>query len=74
MIMHEKFYLNPNGKPTRPEDEPIDPKDPDDPVIEDPVEPTEPNDPIQEPIRSSSRYDPNNFENYVRAPGRNELH
>jgi hypothetical protein len=68
------FYLNPNGKPTRPDDEPIDPKDPDHPIIEDPVEPTDPEDPIQEPIRSRSYYDPNNLQNYIRAPGRNEMH
>lgn len=82
--MHPRdvFYLNPNGngKPTRPEDEPIDPKDPDDPIIEDPPEPTDPEDPIPEPVRSSSyynpNYDPNNLQNYVRirAPGRNEVH
>jgi hypothetical protein len=78
MKQHAKFYLHPNGKPTQPDDEPIDPTDPDDPVIEDPVEPTDPEDPIPEPVRSRSYYDPNNLQNYLHATsshatGRNEL-
>ena len=76
-------YLNLNAKPTRPEEQPAEPTDPDDPIIEDPPEPTDPEDPIREPVKSSGRYDPNNLQNYVRdyvradrirAPGRNEVH
>ena len=76
MTMQDDFHLKLNGKPTQPDDEPIDPTDPDDPIIEDPTEPTDPEDPIPEPVKSSSYYDPNNLQNYIRvhAPGRNEIH
>ncbi len=67
-------YRETNGNPTQPQPEPIDPKDPDAPNIEDPVEPTDPEDPIQEPVRSSNYYDPNNLRNYIRMPERHHIH
>ncbi len=74
MFQPVTVFAGSNGKPTQPPDQPIDPKDPDVPVIEDPVEPTDPEDPINEPVKSYNYYDPNNFQNYIRAPGRQHMH
>ena len=74
MSPQKNSYQDNNGKPTQPQDEPIDPKDPDVPVIEDPIEPTAPEDPVPEPVKAGNRYDPNNLLNYIRVPTKEHIH
>jgi hypothetical protein len=72
MSPQNNFYEDPNGKPTQPPEEPIDPKDPDQPDIGDPEDPIP--DPVKSNNRPRNRYDPNDLLNYIRLPGRDQIH